>query len=128
MEIIGKDYDVNGKQTMWWSQKILNEYVSRAQCFIKEYDQYMLAKNVYVSIYHVVPANMIHFFDEFLNKFIFLPNRKKSLAVAILQNFRVLTKSTVFMIRYFVLNTYKIFTDYFFFFFFGLVEKKMNFF
>lgn len=38
---------------MWWSQKIIQEYVKRAQCFIREYDQYMLTKNVYVSIYRL---------------------------------------------------------------------------
>lgn len=48
---LGKNYDFNGKKTMWWSQKIIQEYVKRAQCFIKEYDQYMLTKNVYVRTY-----------------------------------------------------------------------------
>lgn len=64
--IIGKNYDVNGKQTMWWSQNVIREYVSRAQCFIKEYDQFMLFKNVNVSIHQVVSLG--HRYIKILHK------------------------------------------------------------
>ncbi|XP_025424272.1 neprilysin-like isoform X2 [Sipha flava] len=57
-DIEGKNFDVNGKKTMWWSQGIIREYVKRAQCFIREYDQFMLNKNVYLNGTRTLAENM----------------------------------------------------------------------
>lgn len=51
---LGKNFDVNGKRTMWWSQNIIKEYVNRAQCFIKEYDKFLLTRNIYVNTWYFV--------------------------------------------------------------------------
>ncbi|XP_050422697.1 neprilysin-11-like isoform X2 [Adelges cooleyi] len=57
-DIEGKNYDVNGKKTMWWGQQTIREYVKRAQCFIKEYDQFSLTKNIRLNGTQTLAENM----------------------------------------------------------------------
>lgn len=36
----GRLYDADGIKRQWWSQSMIDEYKSKAQCFIKQYDNY----------------------------------------------------------------------------------------
>ncbi|XP_015365840.1 PREDICTED: neprilysin-2-like [Diuraphis noxia] len=45
-DIEGKDYDIHGRKTSQWSPKVIQEYLVRAQCFIEQYDKFMLNSNV----------------------------------------------------------------------------------
>lgn len=49
----GRMYDENGKYIEWWTQKIINKYEKLTQCFIDQYNSYLVPglekSNVYVS-------------------------------------------------------------------------------
>ncbi|KAL5240023.1 hypothetical protein ACI65C_007433 [Semiaphis heraclei] len=57
-DIEGKDYDIYGKKTSLWSPKVVQEYLIRAQCFIEQYDKFMLNSNVKLNGTHTLAENM----------------------------------------------------------------------
>ncbi|XP_050542771.1 neprilysin-2-like isoform X3 [Daktulosphaira vitifoliae] len=57
-DIEGKNYDINGKKTMWWGQQTFREYLKRAQCFIKEYDKFSISKDIRLNGSQTLAENM----------------------------------------------------------------------
>lgn len=36
----GRKYDQDGNENMWWTNKTINEYEKRTDCFIEHYESY----------------------------------------------------------------------------------------
>lgn len=47
----GRKYDKNGNAIEWWTQKTINNYEEKAQCFVDQYNGYLVPglENVYVN-------------------------------------------------------------------------------
>lgn len=48
----GRKYDKNGNAIEWWTQETINKYEELAQCFVNQYNSYLvpgLEENIYVS-------------------------------------------------------------------------------
>ncbi|KAL1131079.1 hypothetical protein AAG570_012316 [Ranatra chinensis] len=41
-DVEGKDYDKKGRRNSWWTDDMTKEYNSRADCFVKQYQQYKI--------------------------------------------------------------------------------------
>lgn len=39
---LGRQFDKNGNMRQWWTNKTINEYINRTECFIKQYDSYYI--------------------------------------------------------------------------------------
>ncbi|XP_022180671.1 neprilysin-2-like [Myzus persicae] len=57
-DIEGKDYDIHGHKTSQWSPNTVREYLTRAQCFVEQYDQFMLNSNTRLNGTHTLAENM----------------------------------------------------------------------
>lgn len=48
---IGREFDHNGNNKIWWSNRTIEEYEKRANCFIQHYESYLipgLGKRVFI--------------------------------------------------------------------------------
>ncbi|XP_060870447.1 LOW QUALITY PROTEIN: neprilysin-2-like [Metopolophium dirhodum] len=57
-DIEGKDYDIHGKKTSQWSHNAVQEYLKRAQCFVEQYDQFVLDSDNNLNGTHTLAENM----------------------------------------------------------------------
>ena len=38
--IVGRQFDKDGIQRMWWTEESVEEFNDRAQCFVEQYSEY----------------------------------------------------------------------------------------
>lgn len=51
--VVGRKYDKNGNAVDWWTQETINKYEDKTQCFVNQYNSYLVPgledENIYVS-------------------------------------------------------------------------------
>ncbi|KAG4098305.1 Metalloproteases [Neocallimastix lanati (nom. inval.)] len=54
----GKDYDINGNKSQWWTDNDIEEFEDNAQCFVNQYEKYSI-KNKNGKVYYVLGENTL---------------------------------------------------------------------
>lgn len=40
LSLIGRRYDEDGNAIRWWSERMINEYEKKADCFVDQFNEY----------------------------------------------------------------------------------------